>query len=168
LVLFKKSIKLEHGSALSMPFKNSTFDSGYMLHVGMNIADKQVLYREIHRVLKEGASFGIYDIMRQTEGELTYPVPWTKDASNCHLSSLQEYKKTLNAIGLECKSKNVRTEFLLDFFYNLKAEITNSGGPPLLGLYVLMQESASIKVQNMISNIENGLIASVELIVYKP
>jgi len=164
----EKFITLEHGSALSMPFKNSTFDSGYMLHVGMNIADKQALYAEIHRVLKEGASFGIYDIMRQTKGELTYPVPWTKNASDCHLSSLQEYKKALNAVGLECKSENVRSEFALDFFNNLKAKMSKSGGPPPLGLHVLMQESAAIKVKNMISNIERGLIAPVELIVYKP
>ena len=34
-------VSLRQGSALAMPFEADTFDGAYMLHVGMNIADKR-------------------------------------------------------------------------------------------------------------------------------
>src|ERR1700730_2249656 len=66
-----------HGSALDLPFAPETFDGAYMLHVGMNIDDKQKALAEVRRVLKPGGSFAIYDVMRERgEGELSFPVPW--------------------------------------------------------------------------------------------
>ena len=40
-------ISLHHGSALAMPFADSSFDGAYMLHVGMNIEDKEKLAVEV-------------------------------------------------------------------------------------------------------------------------
>jgi ubiquinone/menaquinone biosynthesis C-methylase UbiE len=61
---------------LDMLFESGAFDAAYMLHVGMNIADKRQLCADVHRVLRPGACFGIYDLMRTGAGELEYPVPW--------------------------------------------------------------------------------------------
>jgi hypothetical protein len=36
----ERRISLHQGSALAMPFSKGAFDRAYMLHVGMNIADK--------------------------------------------------------------------------------------------------------------------------------
>src|SRR6202047_2293561 len=58
--------KLDHlvgfrqGSALELPFDASTFDGAYMIHVGMNIADKGGVFREVRRVLKPGGLFTIF------------------------------------------------------------------------------------------------------------
>jgi SAM-dependent methyltransferase len=38
------------GGALSLPFASGTFDGAYMLHVGMNIAEKAALFTETRRV----------------------------------------------------------------------------------------------------------------------
>jgi ubiquinone/menaquinone biosynthesis C-methylase UbiE len=59
-----------------MPFPDRSFDGAYMLHVGMNIEDKEKLASEVARVLRPGSVFGIYDVMRTGPGELAYPVPW--------------------------------------------------------------------------------------------
>ena len=69
-------IALFQGSALSLTFDDSTFDGAYMMHVGMNIEDKANLFSEIFRVLRHGALFAVYDVMRIGDGGLTYPVPW--------------------------------------------------------------------------------------------
>ena len=74
------SISLNQGSALALPFADRAFDRAYMLHVGMNIDDKAKLCSEVSRVLRSNALFGIYDIMRVGDGELTYPVPWATTA----------------------------------------------------------------------------------------
>ena len=47
-------VSYRQGSALALPFGPRTFDGAYMLHVGMNIADKAALFAEVRRVLKPG------------------------------------------------------------------------------------------------------------------
>ena len=44
----------------------------------MNIADKAGVFREVARVLKPGARFTIYDIMRTSDGTPAFPVPWAQ------------------------------------------------------------------------------------------
>lgn len=162
-----KDITLEHGSALSMPFQDNMFDGGYMLHVGMNIADKELLFSEIYRVLKTGAFFGVYDVMRQKDGELSYPVPWATESSTSKLSTPDEYKRALSVAGFEVSRENNRRDFSLEFFKNLRAKIEANGGPPPLGLHTLMQKSTANKINNMVDNISNGYVAPVEIIAQK-
>jgi len=162
-----KDITLEHGSALSMPFQDNMFDGGYMLHVGMNIDDKALLFSEIYRVLKPGAFFGVYDVMRQKDGELIYPVPWATESGISKLSTPDEYKRTLSAAGFKVFNENNRRDFSLEFFKKLREKTEANGGPPPLGLHTLMQESTANKIKNMIHNISSGYIAPVEIIVQK-
>jgi ubiquinone/menaquinone biosynthesis C-methylase UbiE len=161
-------VTLECGSALSMPFQDGQFDGGYMLHVAMNIEDKALLFAEIGRVLKPGAFFGVYDVMRQQDGQLVYPVPWATESSTSKLSSPDEYRQALGAAGFSVISENNRRDFSLDFFRKLREKTEMTGGPPPLGLHILMQESTAGKIKNMIENIASGLIAPVEMIARKP
>ncbi|WOH38016.1 methyltransferase domain-containing protein [Thalassotalea fonticola] len=162
------NVKLIQGSALDLPFNENTFDGAYMLHVGMNIEDKVSLFKQIYNVLKPGTSFGVYDIMRQKDGELTYPVPWATTNSTSKLATPEQYQKALTDAGFSIKTINNRHEFAIQFFQQLKAKIEADGGPPPLGLHTLMQQSAAGKVKNMIENIGNNLIAPVEIIAEKP
>src|SRR3546814_3455016 len=61
------------GSALDLPFEAASFDAATLLHVGMNIPDKDRLCAEAARVLKPGGVFGVYDGMRVGDGALTFP-----------------------------------------------------------------------------------------------
>ena len=149
-------ITLEQGSALSMPFQDNMFDGGYMLHVGMNIDDKISLFSEIYRVLKPGACFGVYDIMRQKEGALLYPVPWATKSSISKLSTPDQYKKALNDAGFELSKECNRRDFALDFFKQLRAKAEVNDGPP-----------PAERIKNMIENIATNLIAPVEIVAQK-
>lgn len=160
-------ITLHEGSALSMPFESETFDGAYMLHVGMNIEDKAGLFKEIYRVLKPGAVFGVYDVMSDGNGELAYPVPWAADSSTSHLSTPSEYSQALNENGFEVMEINNRIDFAMEFFRQLAEKTQASGGPPPLGLHTLMQKTTAEKVKNMIENISNGYIAPVEIVAKK-
>jgi ubiquinone/menaquinone biosynthesis C-methylase UbiE len=158
---------LVQGSALSMPYQDNSFDGGYMLHVGMNIDDKVSLFSEICRVLKPGAVLGIYDIMRQKDGELTYPVPWAADSITSKLSTPYHYIQALQQAGFEVLQENNRRHFALDFFKQLRVKAEAKEGLPPLGLHILMQENTAIKLQNMVKNIKADLIAPVEIIAKK-
>ena len=162
-----KSVSLHQGSALSMNFANETFDGAVMLHVGMNIEDKLQLFKEVYRVLRPNAYFGIYDIMRNSNNDLAYPVPWATEGSTSKLATAEEYKEALNEVGFKVSISNNRRDFALEFFKQLKAKTEANGGPAPLGLHTLMQKSTPEKIKNMIDNIVNDLIAPYEIIAQK-
>ena len=166
-VKLSNQVTLHQGNALSMPFEDESFDGAYMLHVGMNIEQKDQLFNEIFRVLKPGASLGIYDVMLINDGSLAYPVPWATDESTSHLATPNNYKCALEASGFEVSKENSRHQFALEFFDNLRAKTEANGGPPPLGLHTLMKESTAIKIKNMLHNITKGHIAPVEIIATK-
>jgi hypothetical protein len=138
-----------------------------MLHVGMNIEDKEKLAAELARVLRPGALFGIYDVMGTGRGELAYPVPWATAADLSAVAEPERYKKALQDAGFTVIAERNRRDFALAFFAELRSKTAAAGGPPPLGLHVLMGKSTPEKVQNMIDNISKGLIAPVELIARK-
>ena len=160
-------IALHQGSALEMPFGDAGFDAAYMMHVGMNIADKARLFAEVHRVLKPGGSFGVYDVMRTGEGALTFPVPWAATDETSAVAAPEAYRQALEAAGFQVAAERNRRDFALDFFAELNAKIAAAGGPPPLGLHILMGETRAEKIKNMVENIAAERIAPVELIARK-
>lgn len=163
-----RHIDLRLGSALDMPFDDAAFDGACMLHVGMNIADKAALAREVFRVLQPGATFGIYDVMQTGDGDLVLPVPWASAPSESHVAPPASYRRAMEAAGFVIEGERNRRDFALDFFEKLQARIASSDGPPPLGLHIVMGETAPLKVRNMVANIAEGRVAPVELIARKP
>jgi ubiquinone/menaquinone biosynthesis C-methylase UbiE len=163
-----KQVTLAHGSALCMPYRDNTFDAGFMLHVGMNISDKNALFSESYRVMKPGATFGIYDIMREKDGELIYPLPWAATTQTSKLATPEQYLLALKRAGFVVLKVANRRDFAVDFFQQLAIKAAENKIPSPLGLHVLMQDSVVVKVKNMRSNITKGLIAPFEIIVSKP
>jgi SAM-dependent methyltransferase len=160
-------VALDQGTATAMSYPDGTFDKAYMMHVGMNIADKQCLVSELHRVLRPGGYLGIYDVMRVGDGDLTFPVPWAASADASAVASPDEYKNALKAVGFQITAERNRRAFALDFFARLQAGAATAKGPPPLGLHILMGETAAMKVRNMIENISENRLAPVELIAEK-
>ena len=160
-------IALDQGDATALSYSDGAFDKAYMMHVGMNIADKQRLIAELHRVIRPGGCLGIYDVMRIGNGDLTLPVPWAASADANAVASPDEYKDTLKAAGFQLLAERNRREFAVEFFARLQANAATAQGPPPLGLHILMGETAPVKVKNMIENISENRVAPVELIAEK-
>lgn len=137
------------------------------LHVGMNIPDKAALAREVWRVLRPGGVWGVYDIMRTGDDELLFPVPWATAADESSVAPPGDYHAALTATGFEIVGERNRHDFAIEFFERLKAASAAAGGPPPLGLHLVMGASAPTKVQNMIDNIARDAIAPIELIARK-
>ena len=160
-------ITLERGDATATPYPDGAFDKSYMMHVGMNIADKQSLARELYRVLRPGGRLGIYDVMRVGDGALRFPVPWATHPEESAVSSPDEYREALEAAGFVVISEHDRSEFALQFFTQLR-ERAHGAGTPVLGLHVLMGNSSTEKVGNMIENVSLGRVAPFEIIAERP
>ena len=106
--------------------------------------------------------------MRIGDGDLTFPVPWATTAETSAVARPEDYRAALEAAGLSVEAERNRHAFALEFFEQLKAKVAAAGGPPPLGLHILMGETAPVKVQNMLENISAGRIAPVEMIARKP
>lgn len=156
-------VDYRQGSALSLPFAAATFDGAYMLHVGMNIADKAELFAEVRRVLKRGAVFGIYDVMREADGEFLYPVPWSTESATNFIDKAENYKRLLAHAGFSVAKERSRREFAIQFFRDLRERMAQSGPSPL-GLQILMGATSPQKVANMTTLLANGVIAPTEII----
>jgi ubiquinone/menaquinone biosynthesis C-methylase UbiE len=157
-------VSYRHASALALPFEPGTFDGAYMMHVGMNIEDKPALFAEARRVLKAGGVFAIYDVMRTGEGELSFPVHWAASPKTSFVQRPAEYRGALEAAGFEIRRKRDRSAFAREFFREAAARAAQGGGPPPLGVHLLMKSDVPEKVANIMRNLERGLIAPVELI----
>ena len=163
----ESKVKLLHGSVLDLPFSAGSFDVVYMMHVGMNIHEKERAAREAFRVLKPRGVFGVYDVMRIGEGDVLYPVPWATTEQTSALERVDEYQRHLSAAGFTLLSTRERGPFAEDFFENMKKKMSVIDGPSPLGLHILMGDTAKEKASNVLSMIKSGLLAPVELIVLK-
>jgi ubiquinone/menaquinone biosynthesis C-methylase UbiE len=156
-------VSCELGSALALPFAPESFDGAYMFHVGMNIENKAKLFAEVRRVLAPSGLFGIYDVMRLADGDLSYPVPWASGPDSSFVADAASYRRLLEAEGFEVLKERDRSDFALEVFQQMRSRGA-AGGPGPLGLHIVMGANAAQKVKNMIGDISSGLIAPTEMI----
>jgi SAM-dependent methyltransferase len=166
LVHLEEEAKFVQGSALAMPFEAEAFGAAYMFHVGMNIADKNALFQDVARVLKPGARFSIYDLMRTSDAPISYPVPWAVSGETSFVVHIESYRKALGAVGFEVVHERGRREFGIDFFERNMAR-TAQGGPPVLGLQLLMGEKAPAMMMNVLGGMKTGIFEPVEMVAVK-
>ncbi len=163
---FRGQVDFCQGDALRLPYGDGVFDVATMLHVGMGIENKTALWCEVHRVLRPGARFGIYDVMQTAAGSLDYPMPWAASAATSHLCSPEVYRQTLQDCGFSVIAERDRRQFALEFFGDVRRQLA-AAGAPVLGVHLLLGSSTAARMQNIVSGVSAGLVAPVELIVRK-
>lgn len=84
-----------------------------MVHVGMNVPDKEALFAEVHRVLKPSGVFALYEQMSAGVGEPDFPLPWADDGRSSFLETLEDYRRHVEAAGFEIREVDDRTESIL-------------------------------------------------------
>lgn len=155
-------VDFRQGSALQLPFERHTFDRAYMIHVGMNIADKVAIFQEVRRVLKPAGLFTIFDIMRIGDGPIRYPVPWALSEETSYVATAKDYRDALQNAGFRIAQERGRGPFAIEFTERLMARMAQSG-PPALGLHLLMGEKAPVMAGNMLAMMKEGILEPVEL-----
>lgn len=152
----------QQGSALEMPFEAGSFDGAYMIHVGMNVADKTGVFREVRRVLKSGALFTIFDILRVGDGAMRYPVPWALSEETSFVGTAKEYREALQKVGFEIAQERGRGAFGIAFTERVMARMAQ-GGPPALGLHLIVGEKTPLMIKNILAMMKETVLEPVEL-----
>jgi ubiquinone/menaquinone biosynthesis C-methylase UbiE len=91
------------GSALALPFPDAAFDLVWTQNSGMNIADKERLYAQIHRVLRPGGTLALQEPMAGPAQPVIYPVMWARDPSTSFLRTPDEMREVVERAGFRVR-----------------------------------------------------------------
>ena len=161
--------KLDHlvefvqASALDLKFSPESFDRAYMIHVGMNIADKAGVFREVRRVLKTGGKFAIFDFLRAGDVPITYPVPWASNEETSFVVDVEGYRDALEKAGFHVEREMARTAFAIEFTERAIARAAQDG-QPALALHLLMGNLAPVMIKNVLAMMKQGVLEPMELL----
>jgi SAM-dependent methyltransferase len=143
------------GSGTALPVADDSFDVALMIHVGMNIRDKDRVFAEAARTLRPGGVFAIYDVMLMGGDVETYPLPWAADSSESFLQPPLAYSDALGQAGFDVDSETNRRELGMAFLERALAGQGPVGlaGPPLA---------------NLLAAFKSGLLAPIEIYAHLP
>ncbi len=161
LVGLDGSVTFQQADVRDLPLRSASFDAAVLLHVGMNIDDKESAFSDVARVLVDGGVFAIYDIMGRRDAAFDFPVPWAASQAGSFLATADEYVEVLEATGFEVEHVVDRSTFARGFFSSLRRR---TGPPPPLGLHLLMGDEAPMRYKNMVDAVESGTIAPMEIV----
>lgn len=158
------------GDALNMPFPDAHFDGAYTIHTAMNISDKATLYAEAARVLKQGSTFGIYDVLlygQAEEANLQYPLPWASTPDISHLITVDTLTQLLTNSGFEIlKTEDMHALALTALergLQNLKSDPQDSFAPKTM----IIGEGYIERVTNLLHNLREKRISPWQIIARK-
>lgn len=156
-------IEVHRGSALDLPFADDSFDVVWMQNVGMNIADKRQLYREIYRVLTPGGRFAFQEMAAGDAPTSYFPLPWATDPADSFLISIERMHALLGESGFIAD--------LLEDVSEAHLRATNETAPPAaagsLSLAVYVDQLAE-KAGNARRSLEEGQVRLVRGVFRRP
>ena len=98
------------GDALDLPFDDGSFDVVWTQNSGMNIADKETLYRGFARVLRRGGTLAFQEPMAGEVTPLHFPIMWADDESSSFLRTPEEMRSLIGGFGFLERAWEIVTE----------------------------------------------------------
>ena len=148
-------VSYRQGNALDMPFEDESFDVVWSQNASMNIAERDRLYHEMHRVLRPGGRLAINDVTSGEGGAPHYPVPWAREASVSFLLTAEVTRKRLEAAGFRLIAWEDTSAPALEFSRRRAA-----AGPSPLGIHVFMGADWPTMTANSMRNLAEDRIRS--------
>jgi hypothetical protein len=105
---------------------------------------------EAARVLRPGAVLGLYDVLAGPgEGAFAFPVPWAADGDASWLAGPETMRVLLDDAGFEILHEEDRLAPAQAFLARMAAR----GGPPSVGLHLLVGEGFGERMANLAANL---------------
>ncbi len=151
--------RVEHrlGSGDRLDLATGSFSRAMMLHVGMNLPDKDAVFSEVRRVLADGGLFGLFEQVRRGPDALTYPLPWAEDESSSFVVDLDTLTGALTSAGFAVEEVEDRTSAA-------PGNAAPSSGSSALTPATVFGPKFEERIRNDVAAIRAGLLAPVVVI----
>jgi ubiquinone/menaquinone biosynthesis C-methylase UbiE len=149
------------GDALAMPFPDHAFDVVWTQHSSMNIAGKEQLFAEIHRVLRPGGLYAMHEIVAGPAQPIHFPVPWARTPSISFLRPAGSVRTVVREAGFDEVAWIDVSAPSLEFFWRRLTATPSDSAPPL-GLHLLVGSDLGVMLQNMERNLAENRIAVIQ------
>ena len=161
--------KFVQGDAAALPFDANSFDLAWTLHVSMNIEDKSGFYAGVHRVLKPGGKFAIYDVAKGTTEPVLYPAPWSPVPEFSFLCTLEETRHQLLESGFTILTYQDATTEAIGWLSKIQAATPpQPDAPKRVTLGQTIGPQVLPMLRNMGQNFMEGRTRVLRAIVQKP
>ena len=145
-------VAYRQGNALDLPFEDMSFDVVWSQNASMNIADRDRLYAEMHRVLKAGGRLALQEVVAGQGGEPHYPVPWAPEPSISFLLSAEGTRAKLETAGFRVVTWQDTTRASLGS--SLARAEAASSPLPVLGIHLLIPRDWEAIARNSAQNLQ--------------
>lgn len=157
-------VQFRVGDALAMPFEDGAFDAAWTQHSTMNINHKEALYREVHRVVRSGGRLALHEIMAGPQQPVYFPVPWAPEQDISFLRPPAEIRALLTSAGFGEITWKDTTDEAIGWFKQRVAAARAAKAPPHLGLHLLLGASAPVMFRNLLRNLEEGRVRTIQAV----
>lgn len=167
LLNLQERVTFQAGSALALPYDDSTFDGAWSIQMNMNVEDKLSWLKEVYRVLKPGGRAVLYEVCGHKNTPVHFPVPWAQDSSMSFLVPPEPFRDLLRSAGFEIEVWHDKTDLAGEAF----AEVAKPVGEPdlpVLGVYLLVGRDIKTKAYNLRRNLEEERVSLIEAVAVKP
>lgn len=153
-------VTFRQGDVQDLPFEDASFDVVMSQHVTMNIEDKERMFSEARRILRNNGRLAVYEICAGPAGPTHFPVPWAGSAEISFLSSPEELKETIVNAGFKVVKWEDVSAPSLEWFLAMMAasQARPADAPPPLGLNVIMGSTTPEKIKNLKRNLEEDRV----------
>jgi sarcosine/dimethylglycine N-methyltransferase len=160
-------VQILHGSALSLPVADDSFDRAYSQAALMNISDKRGVFREALRVLRPGGSLALSLAGAGPAGEPRYPLPWATTPDISFLAIPEEIRGDLLAAGFQILFVRDTSATLAAGLAPMIKQLETEGLPPL-GPHVVAGERDKEWRLNIMRSFAEGRLSMIEATARKP
>src|SRR5438067_4766849 len=160
-------VRIIQGSALALPVPDGAFDAAYSQNVIMNIADKQLFYREAFRALRPGGRLALSNLCAGPVGEPYFPVPWATTRDTSFLATPESMRADLLAAGFEIAEFRDITAETREAQRRTRERL-DKGNMPRIAVDIIMGARAAEMQLNSIRTIEDGRGLAIEALGRKP
>ena len=158
-------IEIRQGNALNMPFNSAEFDIVFMLHVLMNIENKDRVLSQINHVLRPKGRLALNTICAGSISPIHFPVIWANNPDINFLLTASELRKLISNSGFKELSWKDETERILEGIERTRSKPRTKNPQPIsLGLIVA---DPSTKWRNIVNNLKEGRIEVIQGIFEK-
>ncbi|MCE7999936.1 MAG: class I SAM-dependent methyltransferase [Rhodobiaceae bacterium] len=165
---FDEKVQLEVADVCQVPHEAESFDAVLSVHVHMFLEAPEKMFREAFRLLKPGGRFVVLDPIRIGDGSLHYPLPWSADPAADNILRETELETLAAAAGFRSHTRSDLSALAIDWFGATFSRISEMGGPPPLGLHLVMGPDFPTFALNAFQNLQEEKIALLHLVFEKP